>query len=52
MKAAGKFYDPVTYEGATHGFMQSGARPDAPQADKKAWDAAWIKLGAIRSKFD
>ena len=22
MKAAGKFYDPVTYEGADHGFMR------------------------------
>ena len=52
MKAAGKFYETVTYEGAAHGFMQSGARPDAPAADKKAWDAAWIKLKALREKFN
>ena len=52
MKAAGKFYEPVTYEGASHGFMQSGAKPDAKEADKKAWDAAWVKLKALRSKFD
>jgi carboxymethylenebutenolidase len=52
MKAAGKFYETVTYEGASHGFMQSGARPDAPAADKKAWDAAWIKLKALRDKFN
>jgi carboxymethylenebutenolidase len=52
MKAAGKFYETVTYEGAAHGFMQSGARPDAPEADKKAWDAAWVKLKALRDKFN
>jgi len=49
MKAAGKFYETVMYEGAAHGFMQSGARPDAPEADKKAWDASWIKLKALRA---
>jgi carboxymethylenebutenolidase len=27
MKAAGKTYDPVTYEGAGHGFMRSGEDP-------------------------
>ena len=52
MKAAGKFYEPVIYEGAAHGFMQSGARPDAPEADRKAWDAAWIRLRALQGKFD
>ena len=52
MKAAGKFYEAVTYEGASHGFMQSGARPDAPPADKQAWDAAWIKLKALREKLN
>jgi carboxymethylenebutenolidase len=51
MKAAGKFYEPVLYEGAAHGFMQAGARPDAAQADKKACDAAWIKLRALRDKL-
>jgi len=52
MKAASKFYETVTYEGAAHGFMQSGAKPDATPADKKAWDASWVKLKALRSKFD
>ena len=51
MKAAAKFFEPAIYEGAAHGFMQSGARPDAPAADKKAWDAAWIKLKALRNNF-
>jgi len=52
MKAAGKFYDPVIFEGAGHGFMQAGAAPNAKEADKKAWDASWVKLKALRSKFD
>jgi carboxymethylenebutenolidase len=52
MKAAGKFYEPVTFEGAGHGFMQAGAKPDAAGADKKAWDESWVKLKALRSKFD
>ncbi|MCI0619268.1 dienelactone hydrolase family protein, partial [bacterium] len=36
MKAAGKTYEPVTYEGATHGFMRSGEDPAGPAADKDA----------------
>jgi len=28
MKAAGKTYDPVTYDGAQHGFMRLGDAPD------------------------
>ena len=51
MKAAGKFYETVIYEGAAHGFMQAGASPNANEADKKAWDASWIKLKALRDKF-
>jgi carboxymethylenebutenolidase len=52
MKAAHKFYEPVIYEGAAHGFMQAGAKPDATPADKKAWDASWVKLKALRPRFD
>jgi carboxymethylenebutenolidase len=51
MKAAGKFFEFVTYEGAAHGFMRSGEQPDAPEADKKARDAAWVKLKALTAKF-
>ena len=39
MKAANKFYEPVTYEGAGHGFLRSGADPSGSEADKKARDA-------------
>jgi carboxymethylenebutenolidase len=43
MKAAGKTYDPVTYEGAGHGFLRAGEAPDASAANKTARDAAWIR---------
>jgi carboxymethylenebutenolidase len=41
MKAAGKMYDPVTYDGAGHGFMRVGEAPDASDANKKARDDSW-----------
>ena len=41
MKAAGKTYDPVTYDGAGHGFMRAGEAPDASYANKKARDDSW-----------
>jgi carboxymethylenebutenolidase len=43
MKAAGKTYDVVTYEGAGHGFMRAGEAPDANDANRKARDAAWVR---------
>jgi carboxymethylenebutenolidase len=51
MKAAGKFFEPVTYEGSAHGFMRAGAQPDATDANKKARAEAWVKLKALRDKF-
>jgi len=48
MKAAGKSYDPVIYEGAGHGFMRGGEDPTSTAAshaaDVKARDAAWKRL--------
>jgi carboxymethylenebutenolidase len=41
MEAAGRTYDPVTYDGAGHGFMRAGEAPDASDANKKARDDAW-----------
>ena len=43
MKAAGKTYEPVIYEGAGHGFMRAGEQPGADPANKKAHDEAWAK---------
>ena len=36
MKAAGKLYEPVTYDGAGHGFMRAGEQPDATAANSAA----------------
>jgi carboxymethylenebutenolidase len=41
MREAGKRYEPVTYEGAGHGFMRSGEMPDASEANRKGRAAAW-----------
>ena len=35
MKAAGKFYEPVTYDGAGHGFMRAGEDPGNTVAGNK-----------------
>ena len=51
MKAAGKTYEPVTYDGAGHGFMKSGEAPDASEANKKAREDGWKRLKAILAKI-
>jgi carboxymethylenebutenolidase len=47
MKAAGKSYDPVTYDGAGHGFMRAGEAPDASDANQKARDDAWKRWKSL-----
>ncbi len=49
MKEAGKTYDPVTYEGAGHGFMRAGEAPDASPANAKARAEAWARIKEIMS---
>ncbi len=44
MKAAGKFYEPITYEGAGHGFMRAGQAPDASAANKKAFEEGFARF--------
>lgn len=61
MKAAGKTYEPVTYEGAGHGFMRAGEDPIASEAtpeakamkdaNKKARDEAWVRWKNILKKL-
>jgi carboxymethylenebutenolidase len=52
MKKAGKTYDPVTYEGAGHGFMRAGEDPgDNNPANKKARDEAWTRWKALLKKI-
>jgi carboxymethylenebutenolidase len=50
MKAAGKTYDIVTYEGAGHGFMRASEAPDAKDADKKAHAEAWVRWKSLLAK--
>jgi carboxymethylenebutenolidase len=50
MKAAGKTYDPVTYEGAGHGFMRAGEAPDATDANKKAREDSWKRWKSLLSQ--
>jgi carboxymethylenebutenolidase len=47
MKAAGKTYDPVTYEGAGHGFMRAGEAPDATPANIQARDQSWTRWKSL-----
>ncbi|MBI3404139.1 MAG: dienelactone hydrolase family protein [Acidobacteria bacterium] len=51
MKAAGKNYDPVTYEGAGHGFMRAGEDPaNTNEANVKARKEGWERWLAILKK--
>ncbi len=50
MKEAGKTYEPVTYEGAGHGFMRSGEDPDASEANGKAREEGWNRWKALLQK--
>jgi carboxymethylenebutenolidase len=47
MKAAGKSYDPVTYDGAGHGFMRAGEAPDATEPNIKAREESWKRLKSL-----
>jgi len=49
MKELGKIYEPVTYEGAGHGFMRGGEQPDPKPADAKAREEAWARIKKIMS---
>jgi carboxymethylenebutenolidase len=62
MKALKKPFDPVTYDGAGHGFMRAGEAPspaadadqkvkDAYAANKKARDAAWVRWKSVLAKL-
>jgi carboxymethylenebutenolidase len=51
MKKAEKVYQPVTYEGAGHGFMRGGEAPDAKPADKQAHDDAWKRWLELLKKL-
>jgi carboxymethylenebutenolidase len=51
MKAAGKQYDPVTYEGAGHGFMRAGEAPDPTAPNEKARTQGWTRWRELLKKI-
>jgi carboxymethylenebutenolidase len=52
MKAAGKTYEPVIYDGAGHGFMRAGEDPtNKIEANKKGRDEAWQRWMALMKKI-
>ena len=51
MKAAGKTYEPVTYDGAGHGFMRAGEAPDAKAPDSKARADAWARWKSLLERL-
>jgi carboxymethylenebutenolidase len=51
MKAAAKTYEPVTYDGAGHGFMRAGEAPDPTPANAKARDDSWTRWKALLAKY-
>jgi carboxymethylenebutenolidase len=50
MKAAGKKYEPVIYDGAGHGFMRAGEDPSGNEPNKKARTDAWARLKILLSQ--
>lgn len=51
MKEAGKEFEPITYDGAGHGFMRAGEAPDAETANKDARHKAFGRLKALMQQL-
>jgi carboxymethylenebutenolidase len=51
MKAANKFYEPITYDGAGHGFMRAGDDPAGSPENRKARDDSWKRIKEILAKI-
>lgn len=50
MKAAGKAFEPVIYDGAGHAFMRAGEAADATPANRKAMSEGWQRLLAALAR--
>ena len=51
MKAEGKIYEPVIYEGAGHAFMRLGEEAEPGNANRIARDKAFSKWMGILEKI-
>lgn len=47
MRAAGKRFEPVIYEGAGHAFLRSGEAADASPENRRAYEQAWQRWLAL-----
>ncbi|CAN5528988.1 dienelactone hydrolase family protein [soil metagenome] len=53
MKTAGKKFEPITYDGAGHGFMRAGEDPnDKNPANKKARDESFARLTSLLKQMN
>jgi carboxymethylenebutenolidase len=52
MKAAGKIYDAIVYDGADHGFMRAGQMDDATAGNKKAAEDSWKRWLDLLAKVN
>jgi carboxymethylenebutenolidase len=53
MKAAGKTYEPVTYDGAGHGFMRAGVDPtNTVEGNRTAREQGFARIKAELAKID
>ncbi len=50
MAEAGKFYEPIIYQGGRHGFLRVGMSEDASEIEKKAADDAWERVLSLLSQ--
>src|SRR5258706_11170935 len=50
MKAAGKTFESVTYEGAGHGFIRAGETPEESETNRKARTEAWARWKSLLAK--
>ncbi len=50
-KAAGRTFEPVTYDGAGHGFMRAAEEAKPTDANKKAHEAAWKRWLELLKKL-
>lgn len=51
MKDVGKTFEPVTYDGAGHGFMRVGEDPQVTDANRKGRNAAWERWKGLLKKI-
>ncbi|HUL53511.1 MAG TPA: dienelactone hydrolase family protein [Opitutaceae bacterium] len=52
MKAAGKTFEPVIYDGAGHGFMRAGEEADASPANRQAMTEGWKRWLDLLAKIN